>query len=59
MLETPGGQKLTLKDGPGSIEIADANGNSIKLESSGITVTTSREGDRSTRRTARSQRGHA
>lgn len=40
-LETPGGQKVTLKDGPGSIEAQDSNGNSIKLESSGITVTTS------------------
>jgi uncharacterized protein involved in type VI secretion and phage assembly len=38
--ETPGGQKLTLKDGPGSIEIADSNGNSIKMEASGITITT-------------------
>jgi len=41
ILETPGGQKLTLKDGPGSVEIADSNGNSIKLESSGITLTAS------------------
>lgn len=39
--ETPGGQKLTLKDGPGSVEIADSNGNSIKLESAGITLTAS------------------
>ena len=39
VLETPGGQKLTLKDGPGSCELIDSNGNSIKLESSGITVT--------------------
>jgi uncharacterized protein involved in type VI secretion and phage assembly len=39
ILETPGGQKVTLKDGPGAIEIEDANGNSIKLESAGITVT--------------------
>ena len=39
VLETPGGQKLTLKDGPGSCELVDSNGNSIKLESSGITVT--------------------
>jgi uncharacterized protein involved in type VI secretion and phage assembly len=39
--ETPGGQKITLKDGPGAIEIVDSNGNSIKLEASGITVTTS------------------
>lgn len=38
--ETPGGQKLTLKDGPGSIELADSNGNSIKMEASGITLTT-------------------
>ena len=41
ILETPGGQKLTLKDGPGSIELADSNGNSIKLDSSGITITAS------------------
>jgi hypothetical protein len=40
-LETPGGQKLTLKDGPGSIQIEDSNGNSVKLESSGVTVTAS------------------
>ncbi|HXO38615.1 MAG TPA: phage baseplate assembly protein V [Candidatus Acidoferrum sp.] len=36
--ETPGGQKITLQDGPGSIEIADSNGNFIKLETSGVTV---------------------
>lgn len=41
ILETPGGQKLTLKDGPGAVEIVDSNGNSIKLEPSGITVTAS------------------
>jgi uncharacterized protein involved in type VI secretion and phage assembly len=39
ILETPGGQKLTLKDGPGAVEIVDSNGNSIKLETSGITIT--------------------
>lgn len=39
--ETPGGQKITLKDGPGAVEIVDSNGNSIKLETSGITVTAS------------------
>lgn len=39
--ETPGGQKVTLKDGPGAVEIVDSNGNSIKLETSGITVTAS------------------
>jgi uncharacterized protein involved in type VI secretion and phage assembly len=40
-LETPGGQKMTLKDGPGTVEIVDSNGNSIKLEPSGITVNAS------------------
>lgn len=41
VLETPGGQKLTLKDGPGAVEIVDSNGNSIKMEASGITITAS------------------
>jgi uncharacterized protein involved in type VI secretion and phage assembly len=39
ILETPGGQKLTLKDGPGAVEVVDSNGNSIKMETSGITIT--------------------
>jgi uncharacterized protein involved in type VI secretion and phage assembly len=39
VLETPGGQKVTLKDGPGSLTLEDSNGNSIKLEPSGVTVT--------------------
>lgn len=38
-LETPGGQTLELKDGPGQCTLTDSNGNSIKLEASGITVT--------------------
>jgi uncharacterized protein involved in type VI secretion and phage assembly len=38
-LETPGGQKVTLEDGPGTITVEDSNGNSIKLEAAGITVT--------------------
>jgi len=37
-LETPGGQTFTLKDGPGTVTIEDSNGNSVKLEASGITV---------------------
>ncbi|MEF8717461.1 MAG: phage baseplate assembly protein V [Candidatus Accumulibacter necessarius] len=37
-LETPGGCSVTLKDGPGSIEVQDSNGNSVKLEAAGITV---------------------
>jgi uncharacterized protein involved in type VI secretion and phage assembly len=41
VLETPGGQKITMKDGPGSIEIVDGNGNSVKLETSGITINAS------------------
>ena len=41
ILETPGGQKITMKDGPGSVEIVDSNGNSVKLETSGITVNAS------------------
>ena len=38
ILETPAGQTVTLKDGPSSVEIKDANGNSVKLEAAGITV---------------------
>lgn len=41
VLETPGGQVVTLKDGPGSIELRDSNGNSVTLEPAGITVTAS------------------
>lgn len=40
-LETPGGQRIALKDGPGGVEIIDSNGNSVKLETSGITVNAS------------------
>ncbi len=39
VLETPAGQKITLKDGPGAITLEDSNGNSVRLETSGITVT--------------------
>jgi uncharacterized protein involved in type VI secretion and phage assembly len=39
--ETPGGQKVTLKDGPGTITVEDSNGNSITLEAAGVTVTAS------------------
>lgn len=37
-VETPGGQKVVLKDGPGSVEVADSNGNSLKMEASGVTL---------------------
>jgi uncharacterized protein involved in type VI secretion and phage assembly len=40
-VETPGGQKITLQDGPGSLEIIDSNGNSVNLGLSGITVNAS------------------
>jgi uncharacterized protein involved in type VI secretion and phage assembly len=40
-LETPGGQTMAYQDSPASIEISDSSGNSIKLESSGITITAS------------------
>ena len=40
IVETPGGQRITLKDGPGAIEIMDGNSNSVRLESTGITVNT-------------------
>ena len=40
-IETPGGQKVVLKDGPGEIEASDSNGNSITLASAGITIVAS------------------
>lgn len=40
-LETPGGCSVHIQDGPGAITVEDSNGNSVKLESSGITVTAS------------------
>lgn len=39
IVETPGGQKLTLSDGPGKITIEDSNGNSLETEAAGITIT--------------------
>jgi uncharacterized protein involved in type VI secretion and phage assembly len=41
IVETPAGQKITLHDGPGSVEVVDSNGNSVKLQASGITVNAS------------------
>jgi uncharacterized protein involved in type VI secretion and phage assembly len=41
LLETPAGQTITLQDGPASIELTDSNGNSVKLEAAGITITAS------------------
>lgn len=38
LVETPDGQRITLKDGPGHVEIVDSNGNSVKLEAAGVSV---------------------
>lgn len=40
-VETPGGQVLRLKDGPGEISISDSNSNTVTLDSGGITITAS------------------
>ncbi len=38
LVETPAGQKITLQDNPAVILVEDANGNSVRLDASGITV---------------------
>ncbi len=38
-LETPGGQSIVLSDADNSIVAEDSNGNSIKMEPQGITIT--------------------
>lgn len=38
LLETPGGQKLRLADGPSTVRVEDANGNSAEFSTSGIKV---------------------
>ena len=39
VLETPGGQTVTLRDGgEAGVEIVDSNGNSVTLEAAGVTV---------------------
>ena len=40
-LETPGGQSIVLSDADTSIEAQDSNGNSIRMDSQGITITAS------------------
>ena len=39
--ETPGGQRLTLKDGPGGVLIEDSNRNTIDLGPAGVSITAS------------------
>lgn len=41
IIETPAGQKITLKDGPGAVELNDSNGNSIELRPDGVVITAS------------------
>jgi uncharacterized protein involved in type VI secretion and phage assembly len=40
-LQTPGGQTVTLTDSPPGITVQDSNGNSVQMQSSGITLTAS------------------
>jgi hypothetical protein len=41
VIETAGGQRITLQDGPGSVRVEDSNGNSVSMAASGVTVTAS------------------
>ena len=38
VVETPGGQRITLSDGPGAVKVEDANGNTASFQASGITI---------------------
>ncbi|HUJ43904.1 MAG TPA: phage baseplate assembly protein V [Opitutaceae bacterium] len=37
-VQTPGGQRIALTDGPAAIQIIDANGNAVSLGATGITI---------------------
>lgn len=37
-LETPGGQRITLQDDPGTVRVEDAHGNSVTMSPSGVKV---------------------
>lgn len=37
-VETPGGQRMTLQDGPGTVRVEDSHGNSVTLSSTGVKV---------------------
>jgi uncharacterized protein involved in type VI secretion and phage assembly len=41
VVETPGGQRITLQDSPGSVRVEDANGNTVTLTTAGVTITSS------------------
>jgi uncharacterized protein involved in type VI secretion and phage assembly len=38
IVETPGGQRIALRDNPGTVHIEDSNGNSVSLSSTGVKV---------------------
>jgi uncharacterized protein involved in type VI secretion and phage assembly len=38
LIETPGGQRITLQDSPGSVRVEDGNGNAVTLTTSGVAV---------------------
>lgn len=38
VIETPGGQRLSLADGPGAIMLTDSSGNVVELNAHGVTV---------------------
>lgn len=40
-IETPGGCRITLRDGLGSVRIQDSNGNGIELRANGVALTSS------------------
>jgi uncharacterized protein involved in type VI secretion and phage assembly len=41
VIETPGGQKITLQDGAATVTIQDSNGNQVQTGPSGVAITTS------------------
>jgi hypothetical protein len=41
VIETAAGQRITFEDSPGSVLIEDTNGNTIRLDSTGVTITAS------------------
>lgn len=41
VIETPGGQRITLQDGAGSVRVEDVSGNSVMMTTSGVTIISS------------------
>jgi phage gp45-like len=39
VIATASGQQITMQSSPGSVVIEDANGNTVRLDASGITIT--------------------